>query len=340
MAGRLGRPTCKFGKRAGRGTRTRLASLALAFATLTTAEAVAQIYRAPRTATGQPDLEGIWTNASLTRLERSPAFAAVDVPEAQARAFEQGHSGQPPIRDDVGQADTEWWELGETLARIDGQARASWVVEPTDGLLPLTEAGIRGRASLPSGDDGPESRWPTERCLGAIGSPARPPMLNGPYNSNYQIIQTPEHVAIVVEMNHDVRIIRLADKRIPPASVRSWMGVSIGRWEGETLVVETTNMHPAEAARGGPAVGFLYTSQAATVVERFTRIGPQEIRYEFTALDPQTFSRPWRAEMVFLPSKGPLYEFACHEGNYSMSGILAGARRQEADARAAKPALR
>lgn len=316
----------------------RMVGLGVASALLAATAGEAQTYRAPRTAAGQPDLQGTWTNASLTRLERSPAFATVVVPEAQARAFEQGHPGRPPNRDDVGQADTEWWDMGGTLARIDGQARASWVVEPVDGLLPLTEAGQRGRASRPSGFDGPEARAPTERCLGAIGSPAGPPMLNGPYNSNYQIIQTREYVAVVVEMNHDVRIIRLTDMRIPPASVRLWMGVSIGRWEGETLVVETTNMHPAEGARGGPAVGFLYTSQEATVVERFTRLGPRELRYEFTARDPQTFSRPWRAEMLFHPSKGPLYEYACHEGNYSMAGILAGARRQEAEAGAAKVA--
>lgn len=314
------------------------AGLAVVLATLTPAVSAAQTYRAPRTAAGHPDLQGTWTNASLTRLERAPAFASVVVPEPKAQSFEKDHSGRPPIQDDVGQADSEWWDMGGTLARIDGHARASWVVEPADGILPYTEAGKLGRASLPAGFDGPESRAPTERCLGAIGSPAGPPMLNGPYNSNYQIIQTGDHVAIVVEMNHDVRIIRLADPRVPPASVRLWMGVSVGHWEGETLVVETTNMHPAEAARGGPAVGFLYTSQAATVVERFTRTGLREIRYEFTALDPQTFSGPWRAEMVFLPAKGPLHEYACHEGNYSMAGILAGARRQEADARAARAA--
>jgi len=308
-----------------------LAALALALPCSGAAEG----YRAPRTADGRPDLGGTWTNAALTRVERPDVFEAVVVPLDKARAFEGGQRGKPPLTDDVGQADTEWWELGGTLARIDGQARAAWIVDPPDGRLPYSAEGRRLAGPPRGAFDGPEARLPTERCLAAIGTPAGPPMLNAPYNNNYEIVQTRDAVAIVVEMNHDVRIIRLGGRH-PPPSVRSWMGDSIGRWEGETLVVETTNFHPAESQRGGPSIGWLSISPDARVVERFTRTAADAIRYDVTVEDPKTYARPWRMEMAFGPAKGPMFEFACHEGNYSMRGVLGGARAAEA-ASAAPP---
>jgi hypothetical protein len=300
------------------------AALALAWA----GAAEAQAYSAPRTAAGHPDLQGTWTNASLTRIERPAEFDGVVVPEARARAFESGHSGLPPIPDDeAGQADTEWWELGAKLSRVGGQARAAMVVDPVDGRLPYTEAG-RAAATKRPGLDGPESRNPSERCLNGIGTPAGPPMFNAPYSNNYQIVQTADHVAILVEMNHDVRIVRLG-ARPAPASMRLWMGDSVGRWEGETLVVETTNLHPDEGPRGSGSIGRTYISGDAKIIERFTRVAAERIHYAFVVTDPKTYSRPWRGEMSFTPSKGAMFEFACHEGNYSLPGILAGGREEE-----------
>ena len=299
--------------------------------------AAAERYRPPRAASGQPDLEGLWTNAALTRVERPDVFPTVVVPLEAAKAFESGSRGKPPLTDDVGQADTEWWELGGALARIDGEARSAWVVDPADGRLPYSEEGRRLMAAPPPGFDGPESRPPMERCLTAIGTPVGPPMLNAPYNNNYQIVQSRGEVAIVVEMNHDVRIIRLGGRH-PPPSVRTWGGDSIGRWDGETLVAETTNFHPAESVRGAPSIGRFFISPDATVVERFTRTGADEIRYEATVEDPRAYVRPWRLEMALRRTKGPMFEFACHEGNYSLPGILAGARAAEAAARNAASA--
>ena len=294
----------------------------------------AEGYRAPRTASGQPDLQGVWTNASLTRIERPDGFDTVVVPPEKARAYEAGHSGRATIPDDVtGQAESEWWDMGGRLSRVGGQARASMVVDPPDGRLPYTEAG-RAAAEKKPGFDGPEARNPAERCLNGVGTPAGPPMFNAAYNSIYQIVQTADQVAVLVEMNHDVRIIRLGGGHAP-ASIRLWMGDSVGHWEGETLVVETTNLHPEEGPRGASSIGRTYISGDARIVERFTRVAPDRIFYAFTVDDPSTYSRPWRGEMTFTASKGPIFEFACHEGNYSMEGILAGARQAEAAARAA-----
>ena len=292
----------------------------------------AETYRAPRTAFGHPDLQGIWTNASLTRIERPDGFDTVVVPPEKARAYEAGHTGRAAIPDDVtGQAESEWWELGGRLSRVGAQARAALVVDPPDGRLPYTQVG-RTAAEKKPGFDGPEARNPAERCLNGIGTPAGPPMFNAPYSNIYQIVQTADRVAILVEMNHDVRVVRLGGSH-PPASIQLWMGDSIGRWEGETPVVETTNLHPQEGPRGASSIGRTYISGDAKIVERLTRVAPDRISYAFTVDDPSTYSRPWRGEMTFVASKGPIFEFACHEGNYSMEGILAGARKDEAAAR-------
>ena len=144
------------------------------------------------------------------------------------------------------------------------------------------------------------------------------------YNNNYQIVQSPGFVMILVEMNHDARMIRIGGKRLPK-TIRRWLGDSIGRWEGETLVVETSQFNPGQNFRGSLRHA-LYMSPDAKVVERFTRVGPDEILYEFSVEDPTVFTQVWRAEVPMLAAKGRIYEYACHEGNYSLSGILAGAR--------------
>jgi hypothetical protein len=294
-------------------------------------------YRAPRTASGRPDLGGLWTAASLTTLERAPGFTSLAVPEAQARAFEAAHNGTPNLpNDDIGQNQSEWWEQGGALGRVAGQARSSWLIDPSDGRLPYTPAGAQALKAAQAANlgnfDGPESRPAAERCLAGVGGSTGAPIQNSAYSNFYQVVQTDEHVVIVAEMNHDVRIIPLRQGS-RPEEARSWSGVSTGRWEGETLVVETTHFNEAWGWR---TPSRLYLSPDAKVTERFTRVSPTEILYEYAVEDPKVFTRTWRAEMPMRRTAGPMYEFACHEGNYSLSGVLAGGRQKEREARAAK----
>jgi len=280
---------------------------------------------------GRPDLEGVWSNRSLTTLERRPVFKSLTLTEAEAQTFEKVADGRPPIpADDVGQVDTEWWEPGLALARMDGQARTSWIVEPDDGRLPYSEAGMKALNAALAADrnafDGPEVRPGPERCLMGGGGANGPPIQNPIYNGNYRIVQTPDHVVIVSEMVMDARIIPLRPTPPLPEAMRPWTGDPAGRWEGDTLVVETRGLHPGAAWR---MPSRLYLSKDARVVERFTRVSETELRYAFTVEDPAVFTRPWRAEMILRPATAPMFEYACHEGNYSLSGTLAGARRFE-----------
>lgn len=285
-------------------------------------------YHAPRNAWGRPDLNGAWSNSSLTGLERdSDAFKALGVSEADAKAYEAKHLGKPPeIPDDkIGAAQSEFWETGVGLARIRGVARSSWITAPADGQLPYTAAAQaehkRLRMARKIAADDPEARSLGERCLEP--SAAGPPMTNGGYNDNYQFVQTRDALAIWTEWDHDVRVVRLTPgAKHPPASIRQWFGDSIGHWEGDTLVVETTNFTPWEVdgPPGAPADADM------RVVERFTRTGPGELSYEFAVTAPATYVQTWRGEMLLKPAKGRLYEFACHEGNYALPGILAAAR--------------
>jgi hypothetical protein len=296
--------------------------------------AVAGGYRAPRAADGHPDLGGLWTSISLTELER-PAWApGLTLSDAEALAFEARRQKEfASVEDGVGGRASEigfWPQTGAHLARIDGKARSSWIVDPADGRLPYTAAGlaaVRGMGAVVNNANNPETRNPSERCLLSGWAGAGPPMLNGPYASLYQVVQTKDAVAIHLESVHDVRIVRLATKAHLPAHVRPWMGDSLGHWEGETLVVETTNFNPGDAFK--IPQGF-YISPEAKVTERFTRVSATQLLYGFTVDDPATFARPWRAEMVLQATKGPIYEYACHEGNYALPGILAGARHDEA----------
>jgi hypothetical protein len=303
-------------------------------------------YHAPLTAFGQPDLQGTWTNASLTTLERPAFFKGLVVPEAAARAYESRRAqqmaagnrptdpkeGAPPVASDPGGYNVGWIDPGTTMGRINGEVRTSWLIDPADGKLPYSAAGKKTfEAALHKARttfDGPEARPLGERCILGFGSSAGPPMLNVLYNNNYQIVQSPDSVAIVVEMNHDVRTIRLNAKGHLPPAIRPWMGDSIGRWEGETLVVETTNFNPGESLR--PYFGAtVYLSKDARVTERFTRVSPTQILYEFAVDDPAVFTQVWRAQMPLNAAKGPVYEYACHEGNYALPDILKGARQAE-----------
>lgn len=178
--------------------------------------------------------------------------------------------------------------------------------------------------------DGPEQQPLGERCTVGFGSTGGPHMLPALYNNDYQFVQTPDHVAILVEMNHDARIIRL-DSEHPPEHVTPWLGDSIGYWDGGTLVVETANFHPGQSFR--IAIRHqLYMSLDARVTERFTRVGPEEIFYEFKVEDDAAYTDPWRGEMTLRSARGPIYEYACREANYSLPGILAGARHEERQA--------
>ncbi len=319
----------------------RIAILTVA-AALWAGAALAADYKAPRTKFGQPDLQGLWTNTSLTWLQRPPIFKSLIATDAEAAMMLAGfkkmagdlistevdpNAPAPPVVKDAPQADI--LEMDLNLARIDGQMRSSWIVDPADGRLPFTDAGRKAARAASRGDryDGPEVRPPEERCLTAIGSTEGPPMMNGGFNGHYQIVQTKDHVAIHIEMNHDVRIIRLADRRHPPEAVRNWMGDSVGWWEGETLVVETTNFDPRTYI--GSLTGGFAWSPKGKLTERFTRKTKDLILYEFSVDDPEHFTKVWRAEMPFRPAKGPIYEYACHEGNYSLPNILGGARAQE-----------
>ena len=269
-------------------------------------------------------LEGFWSSASLTTLERPNAFTSLVISQAQAEAA-MAKASQPP--DGVGgpQSEDAFWDHDLTYARIHGQLRSSWIVAPRDGRLPYRQM-VRRRLDAESpGLDGPEARPPSERCFSAT---AGPPMLNALQNNNYQIVETPDQVAILLENDHQVRIIRLRDKTHGPGAIRPWMGDSIGWWEGATLVVETTGFDPGQSRRQN-LLADVYISSGARVTERFTRTSRNTILYQFAVEDPATYTRAWRGEMPLVASAGPIFEYACHEGNYAMSNILAGARAEE-----------
>ena len=288
--------------------------------------AVAGVYRPARTYSGQPDLQGLWSSSSLTRLERPSAFKSLVASDVQAKSA-------PFLlpQDEIGSAASEWFDPGLTLARIRGQFRTSWIVDPADGRLPYSETGRRNLKATNRTMDGPESRPMNERCLSAT---AGPPMVNGLYNNNWQIVQTRDYVAILMEYNHELRVIPLRNVKALPPQLHPWMGDAVGSWDGDTLVIHTTNFNPGQARRSGGLADY-YLSDQAKVTERFTRISTDQIIYSYIVDDPMNYTRTWRGEMPLTATKGPLYEYACHEGNYSLPGILAGARREEAVAKAA-----
>ncbi|MGH9173481.1 MAG: hypothetical protein ACRD1H_03940 [Vicinamibacterales bacterium] len=252
--------------------------------------------------------------------------------------------GQPSFIEQIAQAaggrvggyNGFWLDPGDKVIRIDGVPRSSIVVDPPNGRLPALTAEAKQRlaerAALARkfGEfDHPEIRPLSDRCLLSFGSNAGPPMLpNYFYNNNYTIVQTKDHVMIMSEMVHDVRIIRLGVTEHLPPHIRPWLGDSIGRWEGDTLVVETTNIHPAQLE-----AGLLYAYRGASdklkVTERFARTGPDTLLYKFTMEDPAAFTAPFSGELPFNRIDEMIYEYACHEGNYAMSNILAGERAKE-----------
>ena len=316
--------------------------------------AMAGPYKAPRDAFGRPDLQGVWTNESMTHLERPKDFTALVATPAEAAAYEKRRgdryqkeispddprSGAPPPVQDVGQDGELWYGPPLGLARIGGQIRTSWLVDPADGKLPLTEA---ARAAEKAGEfnddhvfDNPEARPVDERCVMGPWLPAGPPLTNPGDNALLQIVQTRDHLLIEAEMNHDARIVPIGAAPRLPGALRPWMGDSLGRWEGDTLVVETMGFNPGDSWQVGKA--YVRMSPGARVVERFSRVGPDALLYRFEASDPAFFTQPWRGEMILTRTKERLFEFACHEGNYSLVNALAGARKSERDGTAATTA--
>jgi len=298
-----------------------------------------QTWSPPRTPEGHPDLQGVWTNSTLTPLERPRELGAkAAFTEEEARAWERRdlEQGSRDRRDgsaeeDVGRAYNElFFERGTRLTRYNGTIRTAMITDPPDGRIPpLTAAAqkrlddARAYAALHPADT-PRDRSLTERCLHWQAS--GPPMLPGPYNNDYQIIQTPGYVMILVEMVHDVRVIPTDGRAHLPRTVRQWMGDSVGHWVNDTLVVDTDNFTNKTRFRG--------SSENLHVIERFKRIAPDTILYSFTIDDPSTYTNSWSAELPLVASHGPIYEYACHEGNVALMGILAGARADENKAEA------
>ena len=292
------------------------------------AAASASAYRAPRTPWGAPKLQGQWTNFSLTHLERPAGVPAVVGRADDLAAIEKAVWDNIIPDDNLGGRESEWWPHGR-LAVIDGQVRTAWITSTPDGRIPYTAAGLERRKSIRAKAfadfDGPESRNTSERCLTPTFSALSPPMQNSPFAAGYRIVQTKDSVVIQSEINSDLRIIRLGGRHDVPGG-HVWKGDSVGHWEGATLVVDTVGFRPEESFR---APVFLIGPDAH-VVERFTRTGKSEIRYAFTVEDPANYREPWRGEMIFKPLADPIYEYACHEGNNSLPGMLQGARYQEA----------
>ena len=306
----------------------------------------------PRTEEGRPDFTGIWTNITITPLERPQNLANKEFFTPQEAAQYEKDLVTNRNRDqrergtqrDVASAYNDfWWDSGTKVVKT---RRTSIIVDPPDGRIPkLTPErqqalaarakAVQARCEQPGSGCQPENggqlgpadkasdRPLMERCL-SFGT-AGPPMMPSAYNNNYQFVQGPAALAIDVEMAHDVRHIPLDGSAHPPATIRQWLGDSRGHWEGDTLVVETTNFTDKTNWRGA--------DQNLKVVERFTLTDPDTLLYRFTIDDPTAFTQPWTGEIPMLRAPGPLFEYACHEGNEGMKGILSSARADEAAAR-------
>jgi hypothetical protein len=284
---------------------------------------------------GDPDLEGIWTNATLTTLQRAPelgtkAFFTAEEAVAWEKQRIQATNADRPLRaGEVGAYNDVFFERGTRGVK---SRRTSLIIDPPDGRIPAftpeaqQKVDARTKHEAVSPADRPEDRWLTERCI-LFG--ATVPMLPEPYNNNYRILQSPGYVTILAEMNHDARVIPLDSRPHLSSRVQQWIGDSRGRFEGNTLVVETRNLKFNEKSRFG--VGYLngLSDENLRVVERFTRTDANTLTYQATIEDPTVFVKPWTVEISMDQTEGPLYEVACHEGNYGMFNILSGHRAEE-----------
>ncbi len=334
-----------------------LAALVLGHAPTALAQAD---YVPPKTSWGAPDLQGYWTNSSITRMTRPAGIDTLVITPEQAKKLEEGDYNNIRTREElqptdqstgapekgkplpaVGNYNAVWVDPGAHVAMINGELRSSWITEPANGKIPYKpgKGGARYEAPPPAGPpgapppqrsaaersyEGPESRSVGERCLVGFGNSGGPVMQNVLYNNTYQIVQSPDHAVILVEMVHDARIIPIvagrAEARHSSPGIKKWLGDSVGWYEGATLVVETKNVHPEQ--RG-------FVSDAGKLTERFTRAADGLILYQFEIDDPEQYTQVWKGEMPIRTATGAVYEYACHEGNYGLYGILAGAREQE-----------
>ena len=321
-------------------------------------------YKAPRLAIGQPDLQGVWSNASLTTLTRPAGlgdrlvYSDEEVAKLEGNVQIEIEEGNQPTDPNasatyvapssvqrpefaaaggaVGGYNRGWLDPGNHVMRVNGEPRTS-ILTTANGMPPQRKATASTGASpaMPAGSnsfDSYERRSAGERCIVSFGRNGGPPMLaNGFYNNNYQFVQSPDHVVITVEMNHDARIVRLNSKHRTDG-IRPYFGDAIGWWDGDTLVVETTNIPRSQQ--------FMGSWENLKVTERFTRVGEDRLHYSFKIEDPTFWDAPWGGEYEFAPLGQPIYEYACHEGNHALPGILMGERVKdwEAEAAAAKPA--
>jgi hypothetical protein len=353
-------------------------------------------YTPPTTSWGAPDLEGVWTNASVTKLTRMAGADKLVLTPEEARRIESSDfnnartaielqptdqsTGAPEkgkALPSVGNYNAVWVDPGSKISVVRGELRSSWITDPADGRIPMSAEGRRlmqaaqpkynpGRTveaappkpaaspartqvaatadaaakpfvdlvtaprSAPGGEAaanyiGPESRGLGERCI--VLRASGPVITNGLYNNNIQINQSPDSIVMVVEMVHDARVIKMAASReeaarLPSTGVAKWMGEAVGWFEGQTLVVESRNYVPYQSNQ-------VFLSPAGKLTERFTRLGPDEILYEFEVNDPAVYTQVWRGETAWLKNPEGMYEFACHEGNYGLENILKGARQME-----------
>ena len=289
----------------------------------------------PRLPWGDPDLEGIWTNATLTTLQRAPelgtkAFFTAEEAAAWEKQRIQATNADRPLRaGEVGAYNDAFFERGSRGVR---SRRTSLIIDPPDGRIPAftpeaqRKVDARAKHEAASPADRPDDRWLTERCI-LFG--ATVPMLPEPYNNIYRILQSPGYVTIMVEMNHDTRIIPLDNRTTLSPRIEQWAGDSRGRFDGDALVVETRNLKFNEKSRFG--VGYLngLSDENLHVVERFTRTDANTLTYRATIEDPTVFVKPWTVEISMDKTQGPLFEVACHEGNYGMFNILSGHRAEE-----------
>ncbi len=318
---------------------TALIALLAAAAALTATAQTPTDYTPPRTADGKPDLQGVWSTATATSLERPEGYPLVITPEqateieggtlfnrrlATQASFVDPDEGAPEkgrALPPVGNYDVAWTDPGAYVTHINGELRSSWIVYPEDGQIPaLTDAARAMQASSPrrrgTGYDHPEERGLGERCVFMSGGP---PLRSSLYNNNVQIVQTSDHVMLMVEMIHEVRIARF-DQAHRSDDVTPWMGDPIARWDGDTLVIETRGIHPNQRLER------VLLSDDAKITERFTRISERQILYQYEIDDPTVYTDVWRAESAMNLLDHRIYEFACHEGNYGLENILQGGR--------------
>jgi hypothetical protein len=284
-----------------------------------------------KTPDGQPDLQGYWTNNTYVPLERANGVTKEfytreeAIEAAKKSAAREEEQTVPGTTADV-HYDFTQFGLDKSQTVLTPNLRTSMITDPPNGKMPPVTAEGQKRAADKAAERRKQGAQYDQVQNIAIGSRciyqnAGPPMLPPGYNPAYQIVQGPGYVMILIEAGHEVRVIPTDGRPHAPQNVRSWLGDSRGRWEGNTLVVETTNFNDKVAFRGA--------SENLKVVERFTRTGDETIRYEFTIDDPATWATPWKAELMFTTMDGPIFEHACHEGNYGIANTLAGVRAEE-----------